>query len=158
MQSWEKKYLSRGGKELMLKTVAQALLNYSMGMFLFPQQFCDDMEKLMNKYWWKSSGNIRGIHWLQWGRMCQRKSKGGIGFGKLQDFNVALRGKQGWRLVTNTGSLVEKVYRARYYAEGSFLTASLGSNPSYIWRSIMEAQVLLKQGQYVELGRVAQSI
>lgn len=49
-----------------------------------------------------------------------KKIEGGMGFRKLQDFNVALLGKQGWRLVTNIDSLVEKVYIARYYPEGLF--------------------------------------
>lgn len=107
----------------------------------------------MNKYWWKGSNGNKGIHWMQWDRMCAKKSEGGIGFRKLQDFNVALLGKQGWRLIVKTDSLVVRVYKARYYPEGSFLTAKVGSNPSYIWRSIMEAQVLLKQGAVRRVGR-----
>lgn len=33
VQGWEQNYLSRGGKELLLKYVAQALLNYAINMF-----------------------------------------------------------------------------------------------------------------------------
>ncbi|XP_074376770.1 uncharacterized protein LOC141718284 [Apium graveolens] len=89
---------------------------------------------------------------LRWDSMCERKSAGGFGFRKLQSFNIALLGKQGWRLLTNTDSLVSEIYKARYYPEGSFLTAKTGGNPSYIWRSIMEAQVLSKQGAVRQVG------
>lgn len=75
-----------------------------------------------------------------------------MGFRKLQDFNVALLGKQGWRLTTQQDSLVSKIYKAPYYPSGTFLTAKVGNNPSYIWRSIMEAQVLLKQGVVRRVG------
>lgn len=110
------------------------------------------MERIMNKFWWKGSNGNKGIHWLQWDRMCTKKSVGGIGFRKLQDFNVALLGKQAWRLTVKMDTLVAKVYEARYYPEGTFLNAKLNGNPSYIWRSIMEAQVLLKQGAVRRVG------
>lgn len=85
--------------------------------------------------------------------MCSNKSVGGLGFRKLQDFNKALLGKQGWRLIVNMDSLASKVYKARYYPNGSFLQATVGNNPSYIWRSIMESQVLLKKGAVRRVGK-----
>lgn len=51
VQGWEKKSLSRGGNEVLLKTVAQSLPNYAVSTFLLPQQICDDMERIMNQYW-----------------------------------------------------------------------------------------------------------
>lgn len=54
-------------------------------------------------------------------------------------------GKQGWRFITNPESLVAKVFKARYFVNGDFLTAELGSNPSYVWRSVWEAQDLIKK-------------
>lgn len=44
------------------------------------------------------------------------------------------------------------MYKARYYPNNSFLTATVGKNPSYVWRSIMEAQVLLKKGAVRRIG------
>lgn len=80
VQGWDKNCLSRGGKELMLKSVAQALPNYAMSMFFLPQQLCVDLERIMYKYWWKGSNGNKGVHWMQWDRMCTKKSEGGIGF------------------------------------------------------------------------------
>lgn len=50
-EGWDKKYLSKGGKELMLKTVSQSLPSYVMSIFLLPKQLCSEMESLMCKYW-----------------------------------------------------------------------------------------------------------
>lgn len=74
------------------------------------------------------------------------KKSGGMGFQKLHDFNIALLGKQAWRLVTKPDSMVSRVFKARYYPDGNFMTAKIGANPSYIWRSILESQDLLKSG------------
>ncbi|KAL8133670.1 hypothetical protein AgCh_008927 [Apium graveolens] len=153
VEGWDKKYLSKGGKEILLKTVSQALPTYAMSIFLLPKQICSDLENIMCKYWWRSSASKpKGIHWMSWDRMCMKKSEGGLGFRKLHDFNLALLGKQGWRLITNQESMVSKIYKARYYPNGSFLTAKLGSNPSYVWRSVLESQEMLKAGVARRVG------
>lgn len=36
--------------------------------------------------------------------------------------------------------------KARYYPQTDFLNATIGTNPSYNWRSILEAQEIVKQG------------
>ena len=57
-------------------------------------------------------------------------------------FNWALLGKQAWRLAMGQGSLIEQIYKARYYPNSSFLEAELGGSPSYTWRGIWEARWL----------------
>lgn len=52
----------------------------------------------------------------------------------------------------NPDKLVSKVFKARYYPRGSFLNAEIGYNPSYIWRSVIGAQSLLKQGMGCRVG------
>lgn len=54
---------------------------------------------------------------------------------RFRDFNIGMLGKQGWRLIYNSNSLVGRVYLARYYPSASFLDAKLEANPSFIWRS-----------------------
>lgn len=78
--------------------------------------------------------------------MCLPKVEGGLGFWDLKDFNLALLTKQGFRLQNNTDSLVYKVFKARYFANGDFLIAELGDYPSFAWRSIMVAQNLVRHG------------
>lgn len=87
--------------------------------------------------------------------MTIHKSKGGMGFRSLRDFNLCLLGKQGWRLLNQPDSLVSRVYKARYYPSGDFLKAELGSNPSFIWRSIVEAQHIVRQGARIRVGNGA---
>ncbi|XP_019179188.1 PREDICTED: uncharacterized protein LOC109174405 [Ipomoea nil] len=49
-------------------------------------------------------------------------------------------------MLTNTDSLVSRVYRARYYPRHTFYEAELGNNPSFYWRSIMAAKELVCGG------------
>ena len=78
--------------------------------------------------------------------MCLPKDEGGLGFRDLKAFNLALLVKQGWRLLTNTTSLVHRVFKARDFPESDFLLAELGNHPFYAWRSIMAAQPIIQRG------------
>ncbi|WOG91125.1 hypothetical protein DCAR_0310373 [Daucus carota subsp. sativus] len=42
--------------------------------------------------------------------------------------------------------------KARYYPNSDFLGAKMGSNPSYVWRSILEAQEVIKKGTRRRIG------
>lgn len=41
---------------------------------------------------------------------------------------------------------VSRIFEARYYPKEDFINASLGSNPSFVWRSIWESKDLLNMG------------
>lgn len=84
--------------------------------------------------------------------MCKKKAEEGLRFHNLRDYNVALLGKEGWRLTQHPNSLVSKVFQARYYPNSSFLMDKVGSNPSDIWRGIIEAHTLLKRGVVRRVG------
>uniref|UniRef100_A0A803PW73 Reverse transcriptase n=1 Tax=Cannabis sativa TaxID=3483 RepID=A0A803PW73_CANSA len=147
LQSWEGKLLLKGGKEVLIKSVVQALPSYAMNVFLLPLEISNDIERAMCKFWWNTSkDDNKGIHWMAWDKLCARKRGGGMGFRNLRDFNLSLLGKQGWRLLTRPQSLAARLFKARYYPNGTFLNAQLGSNPSFVWRSILESQSLIRQG------------
>lgn len=89
--NWDGQIISKPAKEILLKTVIQALPTYAMSVFLLPLEMCKDIEQLMCRFCWKTdTKNNKGIHWASWDRMCKPKGNGGMGFRKLHDFNVAL--------------------------------------------------------------------
>lgn len=138
---------------MLLKTIAQTLPNYAMSVFLLPLDLCQQFERLMCRYWWQTdSKKARSIHWQSWSRMSCRKSRGGMGFRNVHNFNLALLGSQGWRLLKYPNKLVSRVFKAKYYPKTSFLNAEIGTNPSYIWRSIMEAKPLICKGVGCRVG------
>lgn len=145
---WQAATLSKGGKEVMLKAVATTIPTYTMSLARFPDYLCDDLERIMNRYWWGSTEAKRNIHWACWNRMAIPKKFGGMGFRSLKEFNSALLCKQGWRLLTQPDSLIARILKAKYYPRSDFLDATLkpSSSPSFTWKSILSAQSLLKEG------------
>lgn len=153
IRNWQKRLLSMAGKEILLKGIAQAMPTYAMSIFLLPNSLCERVERMMNRYWWGNRGtNGGGLRWMAWDRLCKPKKCGGMGFKKLHKFNLALLGKQGWSFLNKPTSLVSKIFKVRYFPKCSFLEATIRTNPSYAWRSILAAQDLLKAGIARRIG------
>lgn len=144
--------LSQAGKEILIKAVAQAIPAYTMSVFKLPDTLCDEMTSMVRAFWWGQSSGKNKMAWLSWDKVCVPKKEGGLGFRNLKAFNLALLAKQGWRLQTNTRSLVNRVLKARYFPHTDFLQAELGLKPSYAWRSIIAAQELVRAGCRWQIG------
>ena len=84
--------------------------------------------------------------------MCTLKTEGGMGFKDLKTFNLALLAKQGWRIYQDLDSLARRVLKAKYFPDSNFLEAQLGKNPSYTWRSLVDARGVLHRGLRWNIG------
>ena len=51
LSSWQSKLFFRAGKSILIKTVAQALPTYSMGVFLIPPSVLKELQKMLNSFW-----------------------------------------------------------------------------------------------------------
>ncbi|CAA7049273.1 unnamed protein product [Microthlaspi erraticum] len=98
-QGWHKSFLSTGGKEVLLKSVAIALPVYSMNVFKLPTGMCEEINSVLAKFWWNTNEERKGMHWFKWKPLCFPKKEGGIGFRDIESFNLALLGKTSMEIV-----------------------------------------------------------
>ncbi|XP_074314656.1 uncharacterized protein LOC141649887 [Silene latifolia] len=152
LQGWKGSLLSKAGKEVLIKAVAQAIPTYAMSVFRIPANFCDEMRSLVSRFWWGTENGRRKIPWVAWKKLCLPKGRGGLGFRDYVKFNDAMLGKQAWRLLTDERSLMTRLLKSKYFPSTSFLEATLGNNPSYSWRSIYEARSVLGVGLRRRVG------
>lgn len=146
LKGWKERFLSRAGKETLIKAVAQAIPNYILSWYKLPEGCCNDIDSMLAKFWWGSKEEERKIHWMSWAKLSKAKERGGLGFRGFSDFNKALLGKHCWRLSNRDDSLLGKVLKSRYYPRVPFLEAKAGYQPSYGWRSIISAREVVKEG------------
>ena len=91
---WKKKLLSSAGKEILIKTVAQAIPSYTMSCFKLPNTLCDELTGMVRQFWWGQVRKEKKLAWMSWEKMCLPKEKRGMGFKDLKLFNMALLAKQ----------------------------------------------------------------
>lgn len=65
ISGWKENLLPVGGKEIMLKSVAEALTAYTMSIFKLLKKLCDAVEILMNRYWWGQVMMVESNGWLE---------------------------------------------------------------------------------------------
>ncbi|KAJ4891732.1 hypothetical protein Rs2_31480 [Raphanus sativus] len=132
VNTWSSRLLSKGGKEVQIKSVAQAVPTYVMSCYLLPQGITDKLRSTTSNFWWSSKQNSIDLHWIAWDEICTPKDLGGLGFRDLHDFNIALLAKQLWRLIQYPNSLLARVLRGRYYNGTSPLEDRRIYSPSYM--------------------------
>lgn len=69
VNTWSTKFLSKGGKEVLIKSQAQALPTYVMSCFLLPKAVCSKLNSACSKlnsaianFWWSNKADSRGLH------------------------------------------------------------------------------------------------
>jgi hypothetical protein len=153
INSWSSKSMSKAGREVLIKSVLQSIPTYFMSIFTIPSSLCDEIEKMMNSFWWGHSGaRNKGIHWMSLDKLSLHKNDGGMGFKNLTAFNLALLGKQGWCIMSNPDILISQLYKAKYFPDCEFFDSKVGHNPSFVWRSICNSKFLLRAGSRWRIG------
>jgi hypothetical protein len=112
LTNWVERNMSAGAKEVLIKSVAQAIPVYVMGIFKLPRTLCEEMTQLIRYFWWGDEEGQRKIHWTAWDKFLLPKSYGGMGFRDLRLFNQALLVRQAWRLLQYPESLCAQLLRA----------------------------------------------
>ena len=94
LSNWKKKLLSHVRKEILIKTVAQAVPTYTMNVFKLPNNLCDEMTSMVLRFWW-GLANEKKNGLVKLGQNVSPKRGGGLGFRDLNALNLALLVKQG---------------------------------------------------------------
>ena len=66
IQGWQQVRLSIAGRDVLIKSVAQAVPQYYMSAFLLPPSLLQE-HRLINSFWWgMNKDGKRSINWLKW--------------------------------------------------------------------------------------------
>lgn len=135
LSNWSCKFLSLGGRLILLKSVLSSLPVYFLSFFKAPTGIISSLESLFKRFFWGGCEESRKISWVDWNSVCLPKEEGGLGVRRLCEFNLSLLGKWCWRMLGEKDRLWYRVLRARYGEEGGRLKEG-GRESSLWWRMI----------------------
>lgn len=73
VQGWKKSLFSTAGKEVLIKSVGQALPTYAMSLFQIPSKLCEEITRNFARFWWGSIEEKKNMHWKKWSFLCLPK-------------------------------------------------------------------------------------
>ena len=102
---------------------------------------------MLNSFCWgDSSPNSRGLHWLSWEKLFTLKVFCCIGFKSFKAFNMAMVGKQAWKLVSNPDYLIMWLLKAKYFPWGNYYGAAIVHNSIYVLHNIYSVKDVIWRG------------
>jgi hypothetical protein len=76
IQGWLEQTLASGGKEVLIKAMAQAIPIFSMSYFKLPRVLCQAINSMLRQFWWGCKDGKRKTAWVSWEMMCFPKFAG----------------------------------------------------------------------------------
>jgi len=132
---WHNRFLSFGGRLVLLKFALTSLHVYALSFFKALSGIISSIESIFNYFFGGGSEDNRKISWIAWSSISLRKEDGGLGVRKLNEFNIALLEKWCWQLLVDRGGLWYRVLVARYGEEAGRLEVG-GRSVSTWWREL----------------------
>ncbi|GKU97112.1 hypothetical protein SLEP1_g10291 [Rubroshorea leprosula] len=141
LATWKGKLLSFGGRITLLTSVLSALPLFYFSIFKVPKGVVSELEKIQKNFLWGSSNDYNKIAWVNWGRVCLAKSKGGLGIPNLSIRNSALLGKWWNNFYDAEGNekLWKKIIVRKYYdgVSSTSISNTASSSLSPFWKDIL---------------------
>ena len=64
LKGWKEKLISQARREILVKSIAQAIPTYAMSCFRLPNKLIKEIEVLICKFWWGQGGERGKMHWI----------------------------------------------------------------------------------------------
>ena len=59
---WKEKLISKARREVLIKTISQAIMIYSMSLYKIPKAVGDSINATLAKYWWGQTKDEKKIY------------------------------------------------------------------------------------------------
>jgi hypothetical protein len=79
LASWQKLYLSKGGRVTLIKSTVSSILTYYLLLFPIPVSVAKRPGRLQREFLWSGMGDEAKFHLVNWHRICTPIKEGGSG-------------------------------------------------------------------------------
>jgi len=114
LNMWADRYISFGGRIVLLNSVLSALPTFYFSFLKMPVQVWRKIVRIQREFLWGGVGGGKKISWVKWKSVCQKKVNGGLGVRDIQVMNISLLAKWRWRLLHGEEALWKSVLVQKY--------------------------------------------
>ena len=119
IDGWKNKSLSFSGRLQLIASVLNSLNVYWASILILPHEICDDIDKLLKCFLWKTDGKKSSRYSVAWKEVCMQKKEGGLGLKSLHIWNEALMAKHLWNVIIDKQSIWVKWVKSQWLKEDS---------------------------------------
>jgi len=137
LSCWKAKYLSFGGRLVLLNSVLSSLPLFMMSFFEIPKGVLKNLDKFRSRFFWQGSSDKHKYRLVKWDILCRPKDQGGLGIVNLQLQNKCLLAK--WLVnLLNTDGMWQKLLTNKYLHSKSLTQVKARPYDSHFWRGLMK--------------------
>jgi len=153
---WCYRWLSLGGRLILIKSVLEGIPVYWMTLYKIPKVILNMLSSLVASYLWSGSSHHEKIHLAKWTTIARPRSLGGWGIKDLETFGRALRMKTMWRFLT-TDSIWCQICCDKYLRSTDKISWFMKGHRTWgyaspIWRGLLETRQWIHPGLTWEIG------
>ncbi|XP_071906033.1 uncharacterized protein [Coffea arabica] len=139
LHHWSSRFLSAGGKLILLRHVLSSMPLYLLQVTRPTKGVLLKLGRLFNAFLWDGKDGRR-IHWASWEKLCFPVEEGGLGFRSLLDLERAFAMKLWWRLRQNSSPWARFMHR-KYVGGQHPLLAAAGVG-SATWKRLCSIRAI----------------
>ena len=110
LSCWTHIFLSLSGRLLLIKSILMAMMVYLFSVLATPEYIFKKIHSIQRNFLW--GGTKRENKWalVAWEKMCEPKSRGGLGLKDPQRLSQALAAKIYWRWIKSSKVLSDRIW------------------------------------------------
>jgi len=114
LNSWGNKFLSFGGRIVLLNSVLNAIPIFYLSFLRMSMKVWKRLVRIQREFLWGGVGGGKKNSWVKWSKVCQPKEKRGLGIRDIRLVNLSLLAKWRWRILHGDGALWIEVLKEKY--------------------------------------------
>ncbi|KAK2413278.1 hypothetical protein QL285_036006 [Trifolium repens] len=112
--SWGNKYVSLGGRIVLINAVLNAIPIFYLSYMKMPLKVWKELVKIQRAFLWAGLSKTSKTCWVKWEVICRPKKEGGLGVRDLRLVNISLLSKWKWKLLSCDNEVWKDIVVARY--------------------------------------------
>jgi hypothetical protein len=134
--TWKAKFLSSGGRWVLINSVLSSLPIFMMSFFEIWAGVLKKLNVIRSRFFWQRGSSKTRYRLARWHIVCQPKALGGLGVSNLAVKNISLLSKWLFKLLNEEGRW-RQLLKNKYLEDKSLTQISRRPDDSHFWSGLM---------------------